>query len=262
MSHLDYYPVQSDRLHRAIEVDFGGSVATIRLGGPVNASARRQLSEALDWLMATGARRVGVHLADAERADSELLQLLRGARRRLNGALVVTADRPKLSTLLELVGLTDSGTARWRTLSPNGFRPHPASGGAPFELVVHATGSWWATIEVCGEVDLRTAGRLTEVLAEQLRAARRYVRLDLSAVTFFGTVGLRVLIQAHHAYLAEHGALTLIGIGPPITRLLEITGLDRELLICPPLADPLPTTIETPARTGSAQVGCDSSVRT
>lgn len=59
-----------------------------------------------------------------------------------------------------------------------------------FRLDVRPEGSW-TVVAPAGEVDLATAGRLTDALREHLRAGP--VLLDLSALTFMDSSGVRGL---------------------------------------------------------------------
>ena len=79
-------------------------------------------------------------------------------------------------------------------------------------------------VRAVGEVDASTCGQLDE----RLRAldGAEPASVDLSAVTFMDSSGLRVLIE-HHYLRAERGySLTVVNPSRPVRRLLEITGLD------------------------------------
>ncbi len=94
------------------------------------------------------------------------------------------------------------------------------------------------SVRVDGELDIATRGILADALADQLRRGRRYVRLDLSGLSFCDCAGLNVFVHAHHRFLAAHGTLVLTGVGPRIHRLLTITGLDDVLLCAAATPDP------------------------
>lgn len=95
-----------------------------------------------------------------------------------------------------------------------------------------------ATVQVRGEVDLSTAPQLAAVLDDNLSSGHRFVRLDLSRVSFLDCAGLRLLVEAHNAFLAARGSLVLTGIDARIARLLAITHLDECLLLADGPADP------------------------
>jgi anti-anti-sigma factor len=63
-------------------------------------------------------------------------------------------------------------------------------------------------VEVAGEIDSCTATRLDAVLSEQLQFRPAVLRVDLGAVGFLGTAGLRVLGQARRK--AEAAGVHLI----------------------------------------------------
>ena len=87
-----------------------------------------------------------------------------------------------------------------------------------------------ALIRAVGEWDLANAEVLGELLDEQEQAGRRFVRLDVSAVTFFDCACIEVLVAAHQRLLAARGTLVLTGVPARLTRLLHVTGLDDVLL--------------------------------
>lgn len=81
---------------------------------------------------------------------------------------------------------------------------------------------------VSGEVDAHTAPTLEAHLAAE--PVDRPIRLDLSAVTFMDSSGLRVLIDAHHRAADGHGVV-LVRPSRPVVRLLEISGLTEHLSV-------------------------------
>jgi anti-anti-sigma factor len=87
-----------------------------------------------------------------------------------------------------------------------------------------------ALVRVVGEWDLANADVLAALLDEHDRAGRRFVRLDVSAVTFLDCACLEVLVAAHRRRLAARGTLVLTGVPARLARLLRLAGLDDELL--------------------------------
>jgi anti-anti-sigma factor len=87
-----------------------------------------------------------------------------------------------------------------------------------------------ALVRAAGEWDLANAELLGELLDEHGRAGRRFVRLDVSAVTFLDCACLEVLVAAHRRLLAVRGTLVLTGVPARLTRLLRAAGLDGVLL--------------------------------
>ena len=87
-----------------------------------------------------------------------------------------------------------------------------------------------ALVRAVGEWDLAGADALAEDLRAHEAAGRRFVRLDVSAVTFLDCTCLDVLVAAHTRLLAARGTLVLSGVTPRMLRLLRLTGLDQVLL--------------------------------
>lgn len=86
-----------------------------------------------------------------------------------------------------------------------------------------------ALIRAVGEWDLSNAHVLSEQLDQHARAGR-FVRLDLSAVSFLDCTCLGALVTAHQRLLAAGGTLVLTGVTPRTMRLLNLARLDQVLL--------------------------------
>ena len=100
---------------------------------------------------------------------------------------------------------------------------------AHLHIDVNALDAIGSVVEVSGELDLATAGRLTDALHQQLAINRRFTVLDVAGLTFCDATGLGVLLRAHQEYRAAEGRLTLSGVGPRLAQLLRITALDEIL---------------------------------
>ncbi|MCW2983483.1 MAG: hypothetical protein JWR63_1053 [Conexibacter sp.] len=82
-------------------------------------------------------------------------------------------------------------------------------------------------VAVRGELDLATAPQLEDALLPTLREGGRAM-LDLRALEFMDSTGVRVIVAAHLA-AEEHGgrlALVRTGTESPVGRVLEISGLN------------------------------------
>jgi anti-anti-sigma factor len=81
-----------------------------------------------------------------------------------------------------------------------------------------------------GELDLATAPQLESVLLPPLREGGTVV-LDLRALSFMDSTGVRVIVAAHHAAEEHSGRLAVVRCPPegPVGRVLEISGLDTVL---------------------------------
>jgi anti-anti-sigma factor len=76
-------------------------------------------------------------------------------------------------------------------------------------------------LSVLGEIDLVTAPDLAEGIAEQLSGTPRLV-VDLSGVSFFGSLGLATLIHAVELAEERDVQLTLVP-GPLVRRTMDLT---------------------------------------
>jgi anti-sigma B factor antagonist len=88
-----------------------------------------------------------------------------------------------------------------------------------------------AYLRLAGCLDSASAPLLQACLENQLAIGRRYVRMDLSGLSFVDSAGLSVIADAHEVFLARRGTLVLTRLGPRTWRLLQVVGLDDELLI-------------------------------
>ena len=76
-----------------------------------------------------------------------------------------------------------------------------------------------------GEIDLATADRMRSLLESALTGDGS-VLVDLSAVTFIDSFGLRVLVGLHGVVPAGSGAFEIVDASPQVRRTFTVTGLD------------------------------------
>jgi anti-anti-sigma factor len=91
-------------------------------------------------------------------------------------------------------------------------------------------------VTMAGRLDARGAGELDETLRE-VKGAQ--VVLDLTAVQYLSSMGIRSLIVAEQAMRKISGAMYLAGVSPAIARVLELSGILGEFQIFPAAADAL-----------------------
>lgn len=84
-----------------------------------------------------------------------------------------------------------------------------------------------------GQVDLATAPRLAEALAQALQDGIAETVLDLTAVDFLDSVGIRVLVEAAIQARQRGAALSVRGASGWVARVLEITGVEEYLRVVP-----------------------------
>ena len=105
------------------------------------------------------------------------------------------------------------------------------SPSAPGELTVDISMSGQtARVALAGELDIATAPRLEQQLAELAPEVTRVV-LDLRELAFIDSTGLRVVLGLANG-LGENSARVVLVKGPdPVQRVFTLTGADRELTI-------------------------------
>jgi anti-sigma B factor antagonist len=85
----------------------------------------------------------------------------------------------------------------------------------------------WTVLELQGEIDLYTAPKLKEQIADLVGQGRTRLVVNLSGVAFLDSTGLGVLIGGLKRCREQGGSLALAGPGEPVRKVLTITGLDK-----------------------------------
>lgn len=85
----------------------------------------------------------------------------------------------------------------------------------------------FACVAARGDLDLVTADAFRHRLLELIDGGCTRVLLDLSALDFCDSQGLRALVQAADRAEAAGGRVTLSGVRPLLARILYVTHLDR-----------------------------------
>jgi anti-sigma B factor antagonist len=88
-----------------------------------------------------------------------------------------------------------------------------------------------ATLYVRGEVDLATAGELSQAGAAALHDGQRTLIVDLRAVSFMDSTGLAALVALTNHTAQAGGHLSVRDPSPRVREVLRITGLDTFLTI-------------------------------
>jgi anti-sigma B factor antagonist len=84
-----------------------------------------------------------------------------------------------------------------------------------------------AVVHVTGEVDMLTTPLLRSTLIQQLDNGVRQLVVDLREVTFLGSSGLGVLVEALKAARRHDATLQLVCTSRAVTRPLAVTGLSQ-----------------------------------
>jgi anti-sigma B factor antagonist len=100
-------------------------------------------------------------------------------------------------------------------------------------------------ISLTGEVDLYTAPEFKQQLLEVIGEGGKDIVVDFSDTTFIDSTTLGVLVGGVKRLRAQEGRLSLVCSDRNITKIFEITGLDRVFTI-------YPTRDEALAKTGAS----------
>jgi anti-sigma B factor antagonist len=100
-------------------------------------------------------------------------------------------------------------------------------------------------IALSGEVDLYTAPEFKQQLLDVIAQGGKDVVVDFSNTTFIDSTTLGVLVGGVKRLRAQDGRLSLVSSDRNITKIFEITGLDRVFTI-------YPTRDEALAKTGAS----------
>ena len=84
-----------------------------------------------------------------------------------------------------------------------------------------------------GELDLHASPQRGDERLELVAAGAGDVGVDLSEVTLIDSTALGLLLRAARLLRASGGRMRIVGASPHVKRLLELTALDREILVMP-----------------------------
>jgi len=88
-------------------------------------------------------------------------------------------------------------------------------------------------ISLAGEVDLYTAPEFKQQLLDVIAKGAKDVVVDFSTTTFIDSTTLGVLVGGVKRLRSQDGQLSLVSSDRNITKIFEITGLDRVFTIYP-----------------------------
>jgi anti-anti-sigma factor len=84
---------------------------------------------------------------------------------------------------------------------------------------------------ITGRVDAVTAPQLNKAVHDQIAAGARFVLLDLSAVSFLSSSGLRSLLLIRKELMTLGGELRLAGLQPQVHEVFALTGFTQVFAI-------------------------------
>ena len=100
-----------------------------------------------------------------------------------------------------------------------------------FDVKTEELGDSSYVISLAGEVDLYTAPEFKQQLIEVINQGARHVVVDFSDTTFIDSTTLGVLVGGVKRLRTNDGQLSLVCSDRNITKIFEITGLDRVFTI-------------------------------
>ena len=92
-------------------------------------------------------------------------------------------------------------------------------------------------VKLPAEIDVANADQISGQLAEAFAPGPRAVIADMTATTFCGSIGIRVLVLAHQQAAANGAELRLLRPSLHVLRVMEVLGVDAVLPIYHSLAE-------------------------
>ena len=89
----------------------------------------------------------------------------------------------------------------------------------------------WTVMSVVGEIDVYSAAQLREPLNALVDQPDASVVLNLEAVEFLDSMGLRVIVGAHKRAAAVGSSFALLCTRAPLLSILRVTGLDDVITV-------------------------------
>jgi anti-sigma B factor antagonist len=96
-----------------------------------------------------------------------------------------------------------------------------------FDIKIERTGDGEYVIALAGEVDLYTAPEFKQQLVDVIGEGARHVVVDFSETTFIDSTTLGVLVGGVKRLRPAGGRLAIVCTDRNITKIFEITGLDK-----------------------------------
>jgi anti-sigma B factor antagonist len=84
-------------------------------------------------------------------------------------------------------------------------------------------------VRAVGELDLHTAGELSDELTKAVDAREALVVVDLSQVDFMDSTGLSTIVAAVAGMRAYDGELRVVTATEKITKVFTLTGVDQRV---------------------------------
>jgi anti-sigma B factor antagonist len=102
------------------------------------------------------------------------------------------------------------------------------------------TAGEYVILTLSGELDVTNAAEAEEAVRAAWQDASSPLVFDLSRLTFMDSTGVRVLVRARRRATQRGGTVALAGLTPSVSRIMEVTGLNRAFSIHATLGEALP----------------------
>lgn len=103
------------------------------------------------------------------------------------------------------------------------------------ELVIETSelSDSWTAMTVEGEIDLATADDLGAAIEAVRDTASGNLVVDLNKASFMDSTGLKTIVMASRSFADEDRELVLAVEGGPISRLIDLSGVDSSIRVVP-----------------------------
>lgn len=103
--------------------------------------------------------------------------------------------------------------------------------------IPESTGAAYTLVQLTGEVDATNSDELYDVLESVVLQLPRLLVVDLSALTFMDSTGLRMLLRSSRELDQQGGVLALASPQLPVARVLQLTRADQLIPVYGTVAD-------------------------
>jgi anti-anti-sigma factor len=94
-----------------------------------------------------------------------------------------------------------------------------------------SAGEYGPLITLCGEADITTAARLSELVTVKLSGETRHLSMDAAELAYADSMAIHVLLMAANTLKERGGSLVLLRPQGPVARMLELIGVTQLLTI-------------------------------
>ncbi len=116
--------------------------------------------------------------------------------------------------------------------------------------IERSTGPGGIVLTLSGRIDSYWSNQLTTILTEEIHSGQYHITLNLAAIRFISSAGVRVLLQFYKELGTLNGSLTIEKPSPTVVSVLEMVGL-AQLLAAAPKAEATVSGETQPQRFGN-----------